>query len=132
MTIRPSYRWNGTRSMDPALYRETADFLDRMGISYVHMRDGRELPGCNMNPLREELESPHFLGSQQHELDGQYVYWGVRDITDNLSEQMFYDLYLRAWAVTTPRGCTGATSPKISTIPTTADRSSAPPSSPMT
>ncbi len=95
LTIRPSYRWNGTRTMNSELYRQTAAFLDSMDLCYAHMLDGRELPGCNQNPTVDELDTPHFLGRQKHELDGQYVYWGDRDITGKISEQMFYDLYLR-------------------------------------
>jgi hypothetical protein len=95
LTIRPSYRWNGTRVMNAPLYRETASFLDAMGMHYAHMLDGRELPGCNLNPTVAELDTPHFLGRQKHELDGQFAYWGEREVTGNLSEQMFYDLYLR-------------------------------------
>jgi hypothetical protein len=95
LTIRPSYRWNGSRVMNAPLYRETASFLDAMGMHYAHMLDGRELPGCNLNPTVAELDTPHFLGRQKHELDGQFAYWGERDVTGNLSEQMFYDLYLR-------------------------------------
>ena len=97
LTVRPSYRWNGTRIINGEVYRKTAAFLDGMGIAYSHMLDGRELPGANGNPLEEELASPHFLGRQTHEFDGQFVYWGVRDVTENLSQQMFYDLFLRMW-----------------------------------
>ncbi len=95
LTVRPTYRWSGSRVADGKLWRETADLFDQMGISYVHMRDGRELQGCDANPLPEELTSPHFLGRQNHEFDGQLVYWGHRDITGNLNEEMFYDLFMR-------------------------------------
>ena len=95
LTIRPSYRWNGTRILNSEVYRKLAGFLDAMGIRYSHMLDGRELPGCNCNPSVEELASGTFLGRQTHEFDGQFVYWGYRDVTNDLSQQMFYDLYLR-------------------------------------
>lgn len=95
LTIRPTYRWNGTRTYNKEQYRKLADILDSMGIYYSHMMDGRELPGCEANPLIEEIETNHFLGRQEHELDGVYVYWGTRDVTDKLSVQMYYDLFAR-------------------------------------
>lgn len=94
-TFRPTYRWNGTRLPEPGLYEKTAAFLDSMGIYYSHMLDGRELPGCNGNPTVQEMNTEHFLGRQLHECDGQFYYWGTRDVTGKLSEQMFYDLFLR-------------------------------------
>lgn len=97
LTVRPTYRWNGTRVMNSEAYRTATAFLDDMGIYYSHMLDGRELPGANCNPTEEEIASPHFLGRQTHEFDGQFVYWGDRDLTGNLSQQMFYDLFLRMW-----------------------------------
>ncbi len=95
LTIRPTYRWCGTRISNEALWKKTAEFLNDMGIYYAHMLDGRELPGCNANPTESALKSPHFLGRQTHEFDGMYVYWRNRDVTGNINEQMFYDLFLR-------------------------------------
>ena len=60
ITFRPTYRWCGTRSANSALWRKTADLLDDMGMKYVHMRDGRELQGCNANPTFAELDSKNF------------------------------------------------------------------------
>ncbi len=97
LTIRPTYRWCGSRSANGVLWHETADLLDRLGIKYAHMRDGRELQGINANPIYEELASPHFLGRQNHELDGAFNYWGVRDITAKPNEQLFYDLVVREY-----------------------------------
>lgn len=97
LTIRPTYRWCGSRSANSALWRKTADLLDKLGIKYVHMRDGRELQGVNANPIYEELASQHFLGRQNHELDGAFNYWGVRDITAKPNEQLFYDLVVREY-----------------------------------
>jgi len=96
-TIRPTYRWNGTRVFHPELYQKLAAFLDAMGICYSHMLDGRELPGCNANPTCADVDGKHFLGRQRHEFDGQYVYWGEEDVTNNLTAQMFYDLMLRMY-----------------------------------
>jgi len=94
-TLRPTYRWCGTRVLDEQLWREVADILTEGGISFAHMVDGRELPGCNANPTVEALESEYFLGRQAHELDGQHAYWGVRDFTSNLHDEMFYDMFAR-------------------------------------
>lgn len=96
-TIRPTYRWNSTRVLRPELYRKLSAFLDAAGIHYSHMLDGRELPGCNANPSTKDLEGAHFLGRQRHEYDGQYVYWGEEDVTENLTAQAFYDLMLRMY-----------------------------------
>ena len=95
LTVRPTYRWCGSRSADGKLWRETADLLDSLGIKTVHMRDGRELQGCNANPTEAEMASPNFLGRQTHELDGAFVYWMPGDVSNNLNQQMFYDLYIR-------------------------------------
>ncbi len=95
LTIRPTYRWNGTRTLDNELWHETAEFLDQGNIQYVHMIDGRELPGCNANPLPQTLASKSFLGRQTHEFDGQFCYWGMRDFTNDSASEMFYDLFLR-------------------------------------
>ncbi len=95
LTIRPTYRWSGSRVADGRLWKETAELLEKMGIKYVHMRDGRELQGCDANPLPSELEGEGFLGRQNHEYDGQMVYWPQREITGNTNEEMFYDLFVR-------------------------------------
>lgn len=97
LTIRPTYRWCGSRSANGKIWRETADLFDKLGVKSVHMRDGRELQGCNANPTFAEMESEGFLGRQTHELDGAFVYWGRvgKDATDNLNEQMFNDLFVR-------------------------------------
>jgi hypothetical protein len=97
LTIRPTYRWCGSRSADVKLWRETADLLDSLGIMVSHMRDGRELQGCNANPTFAEMDSKNFLGRQTHELDGAFVYWSRcgKDASDNLNEQMFNDLFMR-------------------------------------
>lgn len=95
VTFRPTYRWCGSRAAKSELWRRTANLLDDMGVKYVLMRDGREIPGCNANPTVPELESKNFLGRQNHELDGHFVYGGTRDVSNDLNVQMFYDLYVR-------------------------------------
>ena len=97
LTVRPTYRWSGSKSANSQLWRDTADLLDKLGIKYSHMLDGRELQGVNANPIYSELASPNFLGRQTHELDGAYNYWGFKDITTNYSEQWFLDLVVRTF-----------------------------------
>lgn len=106
LTIRTTYRWNGNRILDEALWREFADILSEGGIYYSHMIDGRELQGCNANPSQKALDSESFLGRQAHELDGQHAYWGTRDFTSNLFDEMFYDRFVKIYERypdTTPR-----------------------------
>lgn len=92
LTIRQDYRWAGTRVRDDALWVETARLLNDAGYVYAHMEDGRELPGFFMNPTRKSLAGEGFLGRQLHERDGSICYWGIRDVTGNLNDQMYYDL----------------------------------------
>lgn len=75
LTFRPVYRWSGSRSCNDAMWRRLADLLNRLGLSYCHMFDGRELPGLNANPTRSSLAGPGFLGCQAHERDGALYYW---------------------------------------------------------
>lgn len=95
LTIRPTYRWCATRLPNDKLWQKTARILSKAGIKYAHMLDGRELSGCNCNPPISALDTPEFVGRQTHEFDGMYCYWKNRDVTGNLSQQMFYDLFLR-------------------------------------
>ncbi len=94
-TLRPTYRWCGTRVLDEDLWREIAEILAEGGIPYVHMIDGRELPGGDCNPTYETLDTELFLGRQNHEYDGAFAYWGIRDFSNNPDIEMFYDLFLR-------------------------------------
>ena len=77
MTVRPTYRWSGTRKFDLSLWRDFMRVLDSMGMFYPHMLDGREPPGYSCQPsLAEFGEGRGFLGRQLHERDGAYNYWG--------------------------------------------------------
>lgn len=70
LTFRPVYRWSGSRTCNEAMWRHLAQLLNRLGLSYCHMFDGRELPGLNANPTQSSLAGPGFLGCQAHERDG--------------------------------------------------------------
>lgn len=95
ITIRPTYRWCGTRTLNEALWRKTAKLLNKAGMKYAHMMDGRELPGCDTNPSKESLAGEHFLGRQGHELDGALSYWRYTDFTDDPLESNYRDLIIR-------------------------------------
>ena len=74
-TLRPVYRWAGSRTTDPKAWRRISKLLCDLGIKYVHMIDGRDLPGIPTNPSIKTIESENFLGRQLHERDGQFFYW---------------------------------------------------------
>ncbi len=95
ITIRPTYRWCGTRTLDEDLWKKTAALLNKAGMKYAHMMDGRELPGCDANPSMEALKGKAFLGRQSHELDGGVAYWGFNEFTNDPQENRFRDLIIR-------------------------------------
>lgn len=99
LTIRPAYRWAGSRKVYDETWKKVAHILVDADIAYVHMVDGRDLPGLASNPLETTLDSPLFLGRQMHERDGQIFYWvgvgkpgRVSRMTDamyNLAQRMY-------------------------------------------
>lgn len=95
LTIRPTYRWSGCRQIDPQVWEMLVRVLNGMNVKYAHMIDGRELPGVNTNPARALLESPAFLGRQNHERDGAQCYWGYNEHTDKPNMQLYYDMMIR-------------------------------------
>lgn len=94
LTFRPVYRWSGTRSCNDAMWRRLTDILNRLGLSYCHMFDGRELPGLNANPTKASLAGPGFLGCQAHERDGALYYWLQRKFhgTDVFFEELSHKI----------------------------------------
>lgn len=76
VTFRPTYRWCGTRMLNPGVWSRLVQLCSEYGMYYCHMIDGRELPGANANPTKELLDSPWFVGNQGHERDGAFYYWG--------------------------------------------------------
>lgn len=94
-TIRPVYRWSGTRTLQRQVWQYMNRLLNALGLKYVHMLDGRELPGSTANPTAELLKGEHFLGRQKHETDGAYVYWGFFNLTGNYYFEMYFDLWTR-------------------------------------
>ena len=80
ITVRPSYRWSGTRVLNDNVWKQFVRIANELGLRYVLMRDGRELPGFDCNPI-QELEGEGYLGAQIHERDGQFFYWSPRKLT---------------------------------------------------
>ena len=92
VTIRPVYRWSGTKVIDEETISLIKRVLTELGIKYVLMTDGRELPGLCCNPTDELLKGDCYLGRQNHERDGKAYYWGVRDKDISKSQIQFYDM----------------------------------------
>lgn len=80
LTIRPTYRWSGTRVRNDEMWHKLITLMNALGMKYSHMLDCREPPGYLGNPSIAELsvdtgDSSGFLGRQLHERDGAYCYW---------------------------------------------------------
>ncbi|MEA4889378.1 MAG: hypothetical protein VB070_07935 [Clostridiaceae bacterium] len=94
LTVRPTYRWSGTRELNSGLWPDICRLLNELNIKYVHMMDGRELPGSCANPPLELMAGQGFLGRQRHEQDGAYAYWGFNDFTGQEDQEAYIDLWL--------------------------------------
>ncbi len=92
LTIRPVYRWAGSRTLNKDCWKPFVKVLNEMGIQYVLMCDGRELPGINALPDDELLKGEGYLGRQNHENDGAIFYWWQRAINGNMPEEQWHDL----------------------------------------
>lgn len=90
VTFRPVYRWCGSRTCHPDVWKRIAKLLNELDINYCYISDGRELPGINANPTDEMLAGRHYLGSQGHERDGAFYYWlqTARMVNETLYEQV--------------------------------------------
>ncbi len=97
VTIRPTYRWSGTRTINEQVWREFRRLMNELNLKYVLMADGREIPGLSTQPSEELLRGKGFLGIQLHENDGAQYYWSVREITSPTVE-MFADMVYFAYA----------------------------------
>lgn len=95
VTIRTVYRWGGQRFVNPKVWEVFTKLCEKLDLKYVHISDGRDIPGIATNPTKEMLEGKNFMGRQLHERDGQLFYWGVtpREIQAPLEE--FFDLAMR-------------------------------------
>ncbi len=93
ITMRPCYRWSGTRELGREAVIFFARLMNELKIKYVLMVDGREVPGLTAQPDDELLKGENYLGRQAHEVDGALCYWderATRDIADEQSEELLY------------------------------------------
>jgi hypothetical protein len=72
---RPSHQWSGAIGWDPEFYSWAVGILQDLQMPYSLMTEGRTLPGRDINPSNEIMDSPFFLGRQSHEDDGSFYYW---------------------------------------------------------
>ncbi len=98
ITIRPVYRWGGQRFVNSRVWNVFTRLCEKLELNYVHISDGRDIPGVHTNPSEKMLSGKHFMGRQLHERDGQLFYWTQengrpREIEAPLEE--FYDLAAR-------------------------------------
>ena len=96
MTIRPTYRWSGTKVLNKKVFEKFRKLMNELDMKYVLMEDGRELPGISTQPDSELLRGKGFLGIQMHERDGAQFYWRRRDAVSLFDEQK-YDLMCFAY-----------------------------------
>ncbi len=102
MTLRPAYRWSGTRIPERGVWEDTVRVLNELGIKYANMIDGRELSGMGLNPDLGQLEGEGNLGKQNHELDGAMFYWG-RHVTDSANAlRQYNDMVCEAYKEENP------------------------------
>lgn len=100
LTIRPTYRWSGTRKLNGPMWKRFVTLMNALGMKYSHMLDGREPQGYCANPSIAELsietgEPSGFLGRQLHERDGAYCYWGdYSNPGDFWNNNAYYDAEL--------------------------------------
>lgn len=92
LTIRPTYRWSGTRLLNPQVWKVVTRVLNEMNIRYVLMLDGRELPGISTNPDDDMLEGAGYYGRQNHERDGAAFYWGSHVASKSPMTEQYNDM----------------------------------------
>ncbi len=101
ITVRPVYRWSGTRTYNAELFESFVPLMNKLGMKYSNMTDGRELPGQCANPPIEVMQKTYdgiesgFLGRQKHEQDGAYNYWMYYGFSGDYCTELWYDLSMR-------------------------------------
>ncbi|MBP3581117.1 MAG: hypothetical protein J6K12_07765 [Clostridia bacterium] len=95
ITIRPVYRWGGQRYVNNKVWEFFKAFCEEMGLLYVNLSDGRDIPGITSNPAFNTINGENFLGRQLHERDGQLFYWRYPSREVNAEMNEFFDLALR-------------------------------------
>lgn len=97
LTLRPVYRWSGSRVLNKELFKTLSRVLNELGIAYPHMLDGRELPGICANPDEKLIFGKGFLGRQMHERDGAMFYWRRYKADSSSIGKQKRDLYAEAF-----------------------------------
>ena len=97
LTIRPAYRWSGTRVLNPEMWREVARVLNEWDMIYPHMMDGRELEGLNANPDPECISGKGYVGRQMHERDGAMFYWRRYDTSIDVYPEQYRDMKIEIY-----------------------------------
>ena len=92
VTIRPVYRWSGTRTLDKSFWKYFCRLMNELDLKYVLMRDGREVEGLCAQPDADMLAGKGFLGIQMHEVDNTYYYGGLFRKIESLYDEMCEDL----------------------------------------
>ncbi len=95
ITIRPTFRWSGSKTVDPEVWRVFTRLMAEADLRYVLMLDGREAPGLAANPSEAMLAGEGYLGSQSHEVDGALAYWGASRFDNNLANLQIHNLWMR-------------------------------------
>lgn len=87
VTVRPCYRWSGTRLINVAAWKRFRRLMAELNMKYVLMSDGREVPGLSAQPIHELLGGKGFYGVQLHERDGAHFYWPPRNASTLFGQQ---------------------------------------------
>ena len=97
LTIRPAYRWSGTRALDRDMWKEVARVLNEWDMIYPHMLDGRELEGLNANPDPECIAGNGYVGRQMHERDGAMFYWRRYARSNDIYPEQYMDMKIEIY-----------------------------------
>ncbi|MBQ8600040.1 MAG: hypothetical protein IJ407_01480 [Clostridia bacterium] len=95
VTIRPAYRWSGTRTLQPETWKVFVRLMEETHTDYVLMTDGREAPGLNTNPDEQMMAGSRYRGAQTHENDGGVAYWRASPLDHNMASIQEYDIFTR-------------------------------------
>lgn len=97
ITIRPTYRWSGTRVLNPGVWRSFCRLMRELDLKYVLMRDGREVEGLSTQPDFAMLKGKNFYGIQMHELDNIHYYGGPYIVYGDIYSEQVSDLFAFAY-----------------------------------
>lgn len=95
ITIRPTYRWSGTKVIDPEVWKVFTRLMEETDTAYSLMLDGREAEGLACSPDEEQMAGPCYLGAQGHETDGALAYWGSGRMDNQLADLQMHNLWMR-------------------------------------